>query len=193
MANRVDWILVRFARGCVAIPAPPHRHLAAGLAALLLFAAGAAVATGQSRPSDPATQNASLVFDGNVKNPQRLSEERLRSLPAERAEVSFQTSRGTETSSYAGVLLWTLLAEAGGIDDSAKGAELRHTIMITGRDGYRVVISTGEIAPDFGGKRAMLAYERDGKDLGQAGLRVVMPGDKRGGRSVRDVVRIEIE
>ena len=91
------------------------------------------------------------------------------------------------------MLLWALLAEAGGIDDSEKGAELRHTIKITGRDGYRVVISTGEIAPDFGGKRAMLAYERDGKDLGQAGLRVVMPGDKRGGRFVRDVVRIEIE
>jgi molybdate transport system regulatory protein len=130
---------------------------------------------------------------GKVKHPLRLSVDVLRKLPAERAEVSFQTARGIEKSSYTGVLLWTLLGEAGGIDDSAKGAELRHTISITGRDGYNVVVSTGEIAPDFGGKAAMIAYERDGEEFGDKGLRVVMPGDKHGGRYVRDVVEIEVK
>jgi hypothetical protein len=92
------------------------------------------------------------------------------------------------------VLLWTLLGEVGGIDDPAKGAELHHTISITGRDGYLVVISTGEIAPDFGGKPAMVAYERDGEELrDDKGLRVVMPGDKHSGRYVRDVVEIEVK
>ena len=121
-----------------------------------------------------------------------MSVDVLRKFPAERVEVSFQPGRGIEKSSYTGVLLWTLLGRAGGIDDSAKGAELRHTISITGRDGYTVVISTGEIAPDFGDKAAMIAYERDGEALEKC-LRVVMPGDKRGGRYVRDVVEIEVK
>ena len=91
------------------------------------------------------------------------------------------------------MLLWTLLEAAGGIDDPAKGAELRHTINIRGRDGYIVVLSTGEIAPDFGGKPAMIAYERDGQKLGDTGLRILMPGDKHGGRYVRDVAEIEVK
>jgi hypothetical protein len=117
----------------------------------------------------------------------------IRRLPAERVEVSFQTGRGIEKSHYTGVLLWTLIGEAGGIDDAAKQAELRHTISITGRDGYVVIISTGEIAPDFGGKPAMVAYERDGEELGDQALRIVMPGDKHGGRYVRDVAEIEVK
>jgi hypothetical protein len=48
------------------------------------------------------------------------------------------------------------------------------------------------IARDFGGKAAMIVYEGDGKELGDKGLRVVMPGDKHGGRYVRDVVAVEV-
>jgi DMSO/TMAO reductase YedYZ molybdopterin-dependent catalytic subunit len=162
-------------------------------AVLFLLTIEAAVAADQSASGESITQSSALVLDGKVKHPQRLSVDALRKLPAERVEVSFQTGRGIEKSSYTGVLLWTLLGEAGGIDDSAKAAELRHTISITGRDGYIVVISTGEIAPDFGGKAAMIAYERDGEELGDKGLRVVMPGDKHGGRYVRDVVEIEVK
>jgi Oxidoreductase molybdopterin binding domain len=170
-----------------------RRCRAASLAARFLFTAGAVAAADQSLPTETATQSGTLVLDGKVKRAQRWSADALRRLPAERVEVSFQTARGIETSSYTGVLLWTLLGEAGGIDDPAKGAELRHIINITGRDGYLVVISTSEIAPDFGDKAAMIAYERDGEALGEKGLRVVMPGDKHGGRYVRDVVEIEVK
>jgi len=170
-----------------------RRLLAASLAALFLFTVGAAIAADQSAPSEATTQSGTLVLDGKVKHPQRLSVDVLRKFPAERVEVSFQPGRGIEKSSYTGVLLWTLLGEAGGIDDPAKGAELRHIINITGRDGYMVVISTSEIAPDFGGKPAMIAFERDGLELGDTGSRVVMPGDKHGGRYVRDVAEIEVK
>jgi hypothetical protein len=59
---------------------------------------------------------------------------------------------------------------------------LRHAIRVTAKDSYVVVTSTGEIAPDFGNKGALVAYERDGKPLD--GFRIVMPGDKHGGRDV---------
>ena len=163
--------------------------LAASLVAIFLFSAEAGLAADQSAP----TQNNALLVDGKVKHPQQLSLDVLRRLPAEWVAVSFQTAHGTQKSSYTGVLLWRLLAEVGGIDDPEKGAELRHTISIRGRDGYKVVISTGEIAPDFGGKPVMIAYERDGEKLGEQGLRAVMPGDRRGGRYVRDVIEIDVE
>ena len=52
---------------------------------------------------------------------------------------------------------------------------------------------TGEIAPDFGAEPAMIACQRDGAPLGGTGFRLVIPGDKHGGRSVRDVTAITIE
>ena len=63
--------------------------------------------------------------------------------------------------------------------------------LCTARDGYVVVTSTGEIAPDFGGKAALVAYARDDQPLAE--LRLVMPGDKHGGRNVRDIAPIAIE
>lgn len=112
-------------------------------------------------------------------------------MPAQHADVSYQTDRGVVTAGFTGVLLWSPIGAAGGIDGSSKSAELRHAIRITAKDAYVVVTSTGEIAPRFGNKAAMVAYQRDGKLLGD--FRIIMPGDKHGGRNARDVVSIKIE
>ena len=138
-----------------------------------------------------AAQSLGVALDGKVKAPRQFALDDLKKLPVEQADVSFQTDRGPVTAHFTGVLLWSLLDAAGGIDDTGKGMELRHAIRVTATDGYVVVTSTGEIAPDFGGKAALIAYERDGKPLGE--FRLVMPGDKHGGRNVRDVARITIE
>jgi len=64
------------------------------------------------------------------------------------------------------------------------------------RHGYfpgLALLSTGEIAPDFGAKQALVAYQRDDEARGAGGFRLVMPGDKHGGRNVRDVVTIDVE
>jgi hypothetical protein len=132
-------------------------------------------------------------LEGKIKNPQPIDLATLRRLPAEQVDVAFQTDRGVTHARYAGPLLWTVLTEAGGIADDAKGAELRHTIRVTGRDGYFVLLSTGEIAPEYGATPALLAYRRDGEPLGDAGPRLVLPHDKRGSRNVRDVVSILVE
>lgn len=154
------------------------RAAAALVAALLLIAPAAA-------------QSPTLSLDGKVKQPRHWTLDDLRKMPAEHADISFQTEKGPVTASFTGVRLWSLIEAAGGIDDAAKGAALRHAIRITAKDGYVVVTSTGEIAPDFGDKQALVAYERDGKPLDD--FRIVMPGDKHGGRNARDVVTISIE
>lgn len=162
-----------------------------GFAAALLVGilyAGSGIAAG---PSDGAPSGFSLT--GKVKHPQQIGIEALQSLPPERVEVSFQTDRGPAQAGFTGARLWALLDMVGGIDDADKSAPLHHMLRITGRDGYWVLLSTGEIAPDFGGKAALVAYQRDGAPLGAAGLRLVMPGDIHGGRNVRDLVSIEVE
>jgi DMSO/TMAO reductase YedYZ molybdopterin-dependent catalytic subunit len=165
-------------------------------AILLLFGFATAIAA-EPNPAasaaDPGVKQPVVEFAGRVKRPTRFDLERLRSLPAENVQVAFDTERGPQKSSFTGVRLWALLDQAGGIDDPGKGAEFHHIVRITGRDGYMVVISTGEIAPEFGGKPALLAYRRDGAAQGETGFRLVMPGDKRGGRYVRDVVSITVE
>ena len=60
------------------------------------------------------------------------------------------------------------------------------------RDGYHAVLAVGEIAPEFEAKQVILSERMDGKPLDADHLRVVVPLDKRGSRSVRDVVRIEV-
>jgi DMSO/TMAO reductase YedYZ molybdopterin-dependent catalytic subunit len=155
------------------------RTLATALAVALLTAGPA------------AAQSPTLSFGGKVKQPRQFTLDDLKKMPADSADVGFQTDRGPVAAHFTGVLLWSLIGAAGGIDDTGKGVELRHAIRVTAKDGYVVVTSTGEIAPDFGGKAALVAYERDGKPL--ADFRLVMPGDKHGGRNVRDVAAIAIE
>jgi DMSO/TMAO reductase YedYZ molybdopterin-dependent catalytic subunit len=138
-----------------------------------------------------AAQSPNFAFEGKVETPRHFSLDDLKKLPAQHVDVSFQTDRGPVTASFTGVLLWSLIDAAGGIDDPEKGAVVRHAIRVTAKDGYVMVTSTGEIAPEFGGKEALVAYERDGKPLDD--FRIVMPGDKHGARNVRDVVTISIE
>jgi DMSO/TMAO reductase YedYZ molybdopterin-dependent catalytic subunit len=140
-----------------------------------------------------AEDTVAVAVAGHVRHPQHFDLAALRKLPPQRVEVSFQGERGVTQANFTGVPLWALLDEAGGLVDADKGAELRHTVKVTAKDGYLVVLSTGEIAPEFGAKPAILAYQRNDEPAGQSGLRLVMPGDKRGGRNVRDVVTIDVE
>jgi hypothetical protein len=158
---------------------------------MMLARVAAAVATAVWLAAAAAAQAPSLTLDGKVKQPQHFTLDSLKKLPAQHVEVSYQTERGPVTARFTGAPLWSLIEAAGGLDDTGKGAEIRHAIRITATDGWVVVTSTGEIAPEFGGKQALVAYERDGKPL--ADFRIVMPGDKHGGRNARDVVTISVE
>lgn len=131
--------------------------------------------------------------EGQVRQPQRFDLDPLRKLPPEHVRVSFAGERGTTNASFTGVRLWVVLDQAGGSSDSDERATLHHTVKVTAKDGYFVILSTGEIAPEFGGKPAIVAYQLDAEPEGASGFRLVMPGDKRGGRNVRDIVSIDIE
>ena len=49
-----------------------------------------------------------------------------------------------------------------------------------------------ELDPEFEGKEVLIANTADGRPMADGGLRLVVPGDQRGGRSVHDLVRIVV-
>ncbi len=65
--------------------------------------------------------------------------------------------------------------------------------IVTGSDGYKTVFGAGELEPGFGGDQVMVAYKANGQLLGADGFaRIVASGDKKGGRFVSNVVKIEV-
>ena len=110
--------------------------------------------------------------------------------------MSYQAGQGTESGSFTGTRLLNVFEAAGGarLPTDANNAKLRVTIMVTAADGYQVVFGWGDVDPDFGAMPIMLAVERDGQPLGerQGMARLVVPGDKRGGRYVSMVKSIEL-
>jgi Oxidoreductase molybdopterin binding domain len=113
-------------------------------------------------------------------------------LPKVERSVSFLTSHGADQATYTGALLWSLLQRQGILPNDPT-ARVRRTVVVTGRDGYVAVLALAEIDPEFEGKPVLLAFQRDNQPLPDNELRLVVPGDHRGGRSVRGVARIELQ
>ena len=135
---------------------------------------------------------AQVAVTGAVSKPLTLTVAELAAEPQVTIHSSFNTSHGPESADYAGVPLWSVLQKAGVVDGTAKGGPLRHGILVTAADGYGVLLSIGEINPDFANVGAILAIRKDGQPL-EEGVRLVVPGDKKGGRSVRHVTGIEVQ
>ena len=147
-----------------------------------------------TEPPTPASGDAALTIAGLVQHPLRLTLSELRQLPPTTVDVSFMTSHGQEHAAYTGVSLWLLIERAGIADEAGTNHHhLQHSLLVSGRDGYAVALSVGELDPNFEGKAVILAYARDDQLFPENGIRLVVPGDQKGGRSVRDVVSVELK
>ena len=134
--------------------------------------------------------SADILIDGQVSAPRSWSAADLKAQAPVTVEASY-LAHAEEHARFTGVSLWTLISMAKPIDAEGKNAKLRHTLIVTGSDGYAVAVAFGEFDPEFEGKQVLLAYERDGKPV--ESLQLVMPGDKRGGRYIHDIVHIEVK
>ena len=67
-------------------------------------------------------------------------------------------------------------------------------VLAKAHDGYQVVFTLAEVAPEFANEAILVADKRDGKALFgyQGPLRLVCPNDKAGARSVRMLESLEI-
>jgi DMSO/TMAO reductase YedYZ molybdopterin-dependent catalytic subunit len=128
-----------------------------------------------------------FTVDGAVAHGLSLDLAALKALPTVTETVGGIT--------YTGVSLWDLLdAQAGIVTDPAvKNDILDKYVVATGSDGYKTLISMGEIDPAFGNQPDIVAYAADGQPLGANGFaRLVLPGDVKAGRWVSNLVDLQV-
>jgi hypothetical protein len=96
---------------------------------------------------------------------------------------------------FEGVTLKSVLEKAGVVfGESMKGKRLSNCLLVEAADGYRAVIALPELDPAFTDKQTLLVFLRDGKPLGEkeGPYRIVIPGEKRMARWVRQVTTLKI-
>jgi Oxidoreductase molybdopterin binding domain len=158
------------------------------LAAVILASAAVAAPLYAAEPQPPAP----IIVTSPSHAAVQLAVADLTRLPMVKVDVAFLTEHGERRAAFEGPLLWTVLQNAGAVDPALPREQVSRTVLIIGRDGYRAVLALAEIAPEFEGKQVILAERMDGQPLGEGHLRIVVPRDKRGGRSVRDVAHIAV-
>jgi hypothetical protein len=105
------------------------------------------------------------------------------------------TGASDVSTTFEGVTLKAVLDKAGvGFGESMKGKRLASCLLVEAADGYRVVIALPEIDPAFSDKEFVLAFLRNGKPLDdkEGPYRIVIPGEKRMARWVRQVTALKI-
>ncbi|MBV9115775.1 MAG: hypothetical protein JOY63_00235 [Acetobacteraceae bacterium] len=156
------------------------------------FAAPALLAAGLLLGAGPApAPDTALVIEDGPQHELRVTAADLGRLPQTEESVSFESMHGRTTATYSGVKLWTLLEQAGGLATMPRD-RVGKVLMATGRDGYTAALALAELDPEFEGKKVLIANTADGRPMADGGLRLVVPGDQRGGRSVHDLVRIVV-
>ncbi|OYQ30080.1 hypothetical protein CHU93_06995 [Sandarakinorhabdus cyanobacteriorum] len=114
--------------------------------------------------------------------------------PLPRATATL-TAHG-ETRACEGVWL-TDLAAASGLPagQAVSGSALSILIRAEAADGYRVVFTLAELDRKLGNRPVLIADRCDGKPMaaGDGPLRLVVPGEARAARSVRQLVALRVE
>jgi len=146
----------------------------------------------QAGASAPAAQELKLEVAGDVPMPVTLTASDFASLPRETAEV---TEMDGTKSVYEGVTLQEILKKAGlSFGRQMRGKALAGYVLASAKDDYQVVFAMGELDPGLGGEKILVADKRNGKALFeyQGPIRLVVPADKEGARSVRMLDKLQV-
>ena len=139
-----------------------------------------------------SARDVKLEIAGDVPMPLTLSATDLASMPREQATVTEQD--GTQ-STYGGVALTEVLKKAGlSFGKQMRGKGLAGYVLAEAADGYEIVFGIGELDPGLGAAKVIVADQRDGKPLFeyQGPLRLVVPADTEGARSVRMLQKLQV-
>jgi molybdate transport system substrate-binding protein len=142
---------------------------------------------------EPVGASQGLLVQRAGKPSQILSAARIAALKPFTQRVGSFTGLSGQQNEFSGPLLWDVLVAAEVVEAGAPRSEARFAVRVTGADGYTAVVALGEIAPQLANRPIQLADHVNGKPLPSLGLRLVVPGDGAGARSVRDVVRVDID
>lgn len=133
-----------------------------------------------------------LTVMGDVPTPEHYSLEQLQKLPV--VKVTSRDHDGTEAE-YTGVSVGELLRRAGApLGEKLRGPALAKAVVVHAADRYQAAFSLAELDPGMNDRPVLLAWSRNNEPLtaSQGPLRLIVPGDKRQARWVRQVTAIEI-
>lgn len=149
---------------------------------LLLGAVSSLRAQDHSHASDPSSPSPLSV---------PLDQATLATLPRTAAVVTAQGKTATCT----GVRLSALLTRAGVLSaEHLRGPALASYVLVTARDGQRVIYSLAELEPTLGNSNVMLVNQCDDKPLpdDSGPLRLIAPEESRSARWLRQVQSITV-
>jgi DMSO/TMAO reductase YedYZ molybdopterin-dependent catalytic subunit len=133
-----------------------------------------------------------LSVGGDVPRPLALTAAQLAQLPRWTVRA---TDSGGKESEFEGIPLIELLKAAGvKFGPALRGPALATYLVVEATDGYRAVFALPELDPECTDRVVLLADRRDGKalDVKEGPLRVVVPGEKRHSRWVRQVIALKL-
>lgn len=136
----------------------------------------------------------SFTVDGQVKTTQTFDVAGLKALVAA-GTVAEKTFVQSSSATYKGAYLWDLLSSAsvGLKTSSRKNSTISMVAVATGSDGYRAMVSLGEINPGFGNKNVLIAYELNNAVLDTSGaFRLVVPNEVKQGRLVSNLIEVKV-
>ncbi len=132
-----------------------------------------------------------LRIEGDIPKPVTFTATDLQAMP--RGEI--QIGPEDEGSHFEGVWLLEVLRRAGvptGV--LLEGKKLTTYLLATAADGYQILYSLAELAPEFGDNGMLLADTLNGAPLSkeEGPFRIVPAREKSFARSERMVVRIQV-
>ncbi|WKZ19284.1 MAG: molybdopterin-dependent oxidoreductase [Candidatus Jettenia sp. CY-1] len=155
------------------------------------------VAQAQEDPC-PGGYSKQFRLSGRVENPRKFRLADLQQYPKSShiTVSSYSGSKGLVTKTYIGVPLIDLLNDAVIITDSTRKNDiLRKYVAVKATDCYEVVISVAELLSNFGHQQVLVAFATgDGQPLDdtEGMARLIVPGDKSGGRFVSNITAIRV-
>jgi hypothetical protein len=153
------------------------------------LAAATLVAASRAAAQPPAPPP--LELRGLAGRSRAVSAAELAALPQHEVTASAHNVQGT----FRGPLLIDVLRLVGApSSDSLRGPRLGDYVLVEAADGYRVVFALAELDSGFRAELPLLATSRNRAPLpaSEGPYRVILPGERRPARWVRQVQRITL-
>jgi DMSO/TMAO reductase YedYZ molybdopterin-dependent catalytic subunit len=133
---------------------------------------------------------------GDLPNPRRIDVSELHRLPRVEVRTTDPHDPGKEIV-YSGTTLVETLKTGGLVVDSGMAGlrdAVKMTVIVEATDGYRAVFSLAELDPELTDRVILLADTKDGQPLPlrEGPLRIIVPGEKRPARWVRQVKALTV-
>jgi hypothetical protein len=109
-------------------------------------------------------------------------------LPQVTVSTRLRSPRGVTEYTFEGALLFDYLGAAKLLTG---GPSAKQYVVANADDGFVIALAMAEVAPGFSDKQVMLATRQNGEPI-RTGVRLVVPGDDLGGRSVYGLSALEV-